>query len=168
MKKQISILLGICAGTKYLLCDETFDGLDPVIRLAARKLIADEVSGRGMTALISSHNLRELEDVCDTVGIMFQGQIHMERPLEELQSNISKIQLVFPEEMPPLPDGLQVLHQTSTGHAHTLIVRGDPAQIQEILGRMHPLVLDVLPLTLEEIFIYEMGGMNYEFKDILL
>ncbi|MCI1655246.1 MAG: ABC transporter ATP-binding protein [Lachnospiraceae bacterium] len=168
MQKQVIFWLSICCKPDIMILDEPVDGLDPVMRRQIWSILLSEVAERHMTVLVSSHNLRELEDVCDTVGIMFQGQVHMERPLEELQSNISKIQLVFPEEMPSLPDGLQVLHQTSTGHAHTLIVRGDPAQIQEILGRMHPLVLDVLPLTLEEIFIYEMGGMNYEFKDILL
>ena len=168
MQKQVIFWLSICTNPDIMILDEPVDGLDPVMRRQIWSILMGAVAEREMTVLISSHNLRELEDVCDHVGIMHQGKVLLEKPLEDLQGNISKIQVVFADEMPALPADLQVLHQTHLGHAHTLIVRGDQEQIRAVLQRLNPLVLDVLPLSLEEIFIYEMGGVNYELKDILL
>ncbi len=168
MQKQVIFWLSICCRPDIMILDEPVDGLDPVMRRQIWSLLLSEVAERMMTVIISSHNLRELEDVCDSVGIMYDGRIHMERSLSDLQSGISKIQLVFPEEMPVLPEGLDILHETHLGHGHTFIIRGDQQQVTEKLQALSPLVLDVLPLSLEEIFIYEMGGMNYEFKEILL
>jgi len=168
MQKQALFWLSICTRPEIMILDEPVDGLDPVMRRQIWSLLLAEVAESGMTVLISSHNLRELEDVCDHVGIMHQGKILLEKPLEELQENVSKVQLVFAGEMPPLPDGLQILHQTQLGHAYTLIIRGNQDLIRQKLERLNPLVMDLLPLSLEEIFIYEMGGMNYELKDILL
>ena len=168
MQKQVIFWLSICTNPDIMILDEPVDGLDPVMRRQIWSILMGEVAEREMTVLISSHNLRELEDVCDHVGIMHQGKILLEKPLEDLQGNVSKVQIVFADEMPALPEGLEVLHQTHLGHAHTLIVRGDQEKTRAVLGRLNPLVMDVLPLSLEEIFIYEMGGVNYELKDILL
>ena len=119
------------------------------------------------TILISSHNLRELEDVCDHVGIMHKGKIIVERSLSDLQGNVSKIQVAFQEGMPTLPKDFEILHMSNTGRVYTLIVKGNPERAKMILEETHPMLIDILPLTLEEIFIYEMGGKNYEIKDIL-
>ena len=126
-----------------------------------------EVAERNMTVLVSSHNLRELEDVCDHVGIMHKGQIMIERSLSDLQGNISKIQVACPSGVPKLPEQFNVLHMSNTGRVYTLIVKGDPKEAEQYLLQSNPTVVDVLPLTLEEIFIYEMGGVDYEIKDIL-
>ena len=168
MKKQLAVLCGICAGVKYLLCDETFDGLDPVMRRQIWNLLLSERKKRGMTVLVSSHNLRELEEVCDYVGIMHQGRIRMERSLQELQGTVSKIQTAFEQGVPVLPETFQVLHMSNLGRVYTMIVKGDSGKAREELEKLHPLFVDVLPLTLEEIFIYELGGADYAVKDIVL
>ncbi len=126
-----------------------------------------DVAENGLTVLVSSHNRRELEDVCDHVGIMNNGKILIERSLDELQTSITKIQIAFDGEMPALPDNIEVLKKISTGRVHTLIVKGEPRAAEQALSAMNPLLMDVLPLTLEEIFIYELGGENYAVKDII-
>ena len=167
MRKQLLVLLGVSAGTKYLLCDETFDGLDPVMRRQIWSIIMSEVAENQMTVLVSSHNLRELEDVCDHVGIMHQGTIMIERSLSDLQGSVSKIQVACQNGVPKLPEEFEVLHMSNTGRVYTLIVKGDPEDAKKALASADPAIVDVLPLTLEEIFIYEMGGADYEVKDIL-
>ena len=167
MKRQVALLLGVCAGTKYLICDESFDGLDPVVRQAVKSIFASEIMKRDFTPIIASHNLRELEDVCDHVGIMHQGKVILERSLSELQGSVCKIQTAFQAEMPKLPDGFEVLHMSNTGRVYTLIVKGNPAEAKKQIERLNPMLVDVLPLTLEEIFIYELGGVDYAVKDIL-
>ena len=126
-----------------------------------------DVAETGSTVLVSSHNLRELEDVCDHVGIMHQGKIMIERSLSELQGSVCKIQVAFQAEMPKLPESFEVLHMSNTGRVYTLIVKGNPKDAKEQLEKMNPMLIDLLPLTLEEIFIYELGGVDYEVKDIL-
>ena len=128
-----------------------------------------EVEEKELTVLVSSHNLRELEDVCDHVGIMNKGKVMIERSLLELQGNISKIQVACETGTPRLPEGFEVLHMANTGRVYTLIVRGNPKEAVEniMTDAGKPVVVDALPLTLEEIFIYEMGGVDYEVKDIL-
>lgn len=126
-----------------------------------------DVSENGTTVIVSSHNLRELEDVCDHVGIMHKGKIIIERSLSDLQGSVCKIQAAFQAEMPKLPDNFEVLHMSNTGRVYTLIVKGNPAEAKEQLEKMNPMLIDLLPLTLEEIFIYELGGVDYEVKDIL-
>ena len=127
-----------------------------------------EVAEREMTVVVSSHNLRELEDVCDHVGIMNKGKVIIERSLSELQGNVSKIQVACEGELPKLPEGFKVLHTSNIGRVHTLIVRGNPEKAVELLTANESHVFaDVIPLSLEEIFIYEMGGVDYEVKDIL-
>ena len=126
-----------------------------------------DVAETGSTVLVSSHNLRELEDVCDHVGIMHQGKIMIERSLSELQGSVCKIQVAFQAEMPKHPENFEVLHMSNTGRVYTLIVKGNPKDAKEQLEKMNPMLIDLLPLTLEEIFIYELGGVDYEVKDIL-
>lgn len=167
MQKQVAFWLAICCLPEILILDEPVDGLDPVMRRQIWGLILSAVTEREMTVLISSHNLRELEDVCDHVGIMHHGKIMIERSLNDLQGNISKIQVAFQEGMPTLSDHFEILHMSNTGRVYTLIVRGNPAEAKRQLKLLHPMLIDVLPLTLEEIFIYEMGGADYEVKDIL-
>ena len=126
-----------------------------------------DVAEHGLTVLVSSHNLRELEDVCDHVGIMNNGKILIERSLDELQTSITKIQIAFDGDMPSLPDEITVLKKITNGRVHTLIVKGEPREAESAISAMNPLLMDVLPLTLEEIFIYELGGENYAVKDII-
>lgn len=167
MQKQVAFWLAICCKPELLILDEPVDGLDPVMRRQIWSIVMSEVSERNMTVLVSSHNLRELEDVCDHVGIMHQGKLMIERSLSDLQGNISKIQIACQNGVPKLPDGFEVLHMSNTGRVYTLIVKGDPKEAERALMQENPTIVDVLPLTLEEIFIYEMGGADYEIKDIL-
>ena len=147
--------------------DEPVDGLDPVMGRQVWSLLMADAAERGITVLVSSHNLRELEDVCDHVGILDHGKLLLEHSLSELQENICKIQLALPDER-ALPDDLNVVHETVSGRLKTLIVRGDSEQVMERLSALQPLFLDAVPLSLEEIFIYELGGHDYAVKDILL
>lgn len=167
MQKQVAFWLSICCRPELLILDEPVDGLDPVMRRQIWSIIMAEVAESKTTVLVSSHNLRELEDVCDHVGILHKGKMMLERSLSELQGSVSKIQVAFQAEMPKLPENFEVLHMSSTGRVYTLIVKGNPKMAKEQLEKMHPMLIDVLPLTLEEIFIYELGGADYEVKDIL-
>ena len=167
MQKQVAFWLAICCKPDVLILDEPVDGLDPVMRRQIWSILMAEVAEREMTVLVSSHNLRELEDVCDHVGIMHKGKVIIERSLSDLQGNISKIQAACPNGMPKLPEHFRVLHMSNTGRVYTLIVKGDPKEAEAYLMEHKAAVVDVLPLTLEEIFIYEMGGVDYEIKDIL-
>lgn len=167
MQKQVAFWLAICCRPELLILDEPVDGLDPVMRRQIWSIIMADVAERNTTVLVSSHNLRELEDVCDHVGIMHQGKVMIERSLSELQGSVCKIQVAFQAEMPKLPEGFEVLHMSNTGRVYTLIVKGNPAEAKIQLEKMHPMLIDILPLTLEEIFIYELGGADYEVKDIL-
>lgn len=167
MQKQVAFWLAICCRPELLILDEPVDGLDPVMRRQIWSIIMADVAENGTTVLVSSHNLRELEDVCDHVGIMHQGKVIIERSLSDLQGSVCKIQVAFQAEMPQLPEGFDVLHMSSTGRVYTLIVKGNPAEAKMQLERMNPMLIDILPLTLEEIFIYELGGVDYEVKDIL-
>ena len=166
-QKQAAFWLALSQRPEVVILDEPVDGLDPVMRRQVWSLLLSDVAERGTTVLVSSHNLRELEDVCDHVGIMNHGKMLLERSLSELQDNIVKIQLAFGEGG-SLPEGLEVLHETVTGRLHQLILRGRAEELSEKLAAAHPLFLDVLPLTLEEIFIYELGGVDHEVKDIVL
>ena len=167
MQKQVAFWLAICCKPEVLILDEPVDGLDPVMRRQVCSILMSEVAEREMTVLVSSHNLRELEDVCDHVGIMHKGQIMIERSLSDLQGNISKIQVACASGVPKLPEQFDVIHMSNTGRVYTLIVKGNPKEAENYLLAENPAVVDVLPLTLEEIFIYEMGGADYEIKDIL-
>ena len=168
MQKQVAFWLAICCKPEVLILDEPVDGLDPVMRRQIWSILMAEVAEREMTVVVSSHNLRELEDVCDHVGIMNKGKVIIERSLSDLQGNVSKIQIACEGEIPKLPEEFKVLHTSNIGRVHTLIVRGNPEKAVELLTEHEPhAIVDVIPLSLEEIFIYEMGGVDYEVKEIL-
>ena len=163
MQKQAAFHLSLCTHPEMLILDEPVDGLDPVMRRQVWSLILSEVAANGTTVLVSSHNLRELEDICDHVGIMDHGKMLLERSLQDMQGATHKLQLVG-----EVPEGLDVLHESQTGRLKTLVVRGDVREISRKVSAANPVYFDVLPLSLEEIFIYELGGVNYEVKNILL
>ena len=169
MQKQAAFWLTVCCMPEYLILDEPVDGLDPVMRRQVWSLLLGDVAERGTTVLVSSHNLRELEDVCDHVGILDHGRVLLERSLSDLQDNTVKLQVAYQGVTEPvLPAELNILHRSHVGRVYTYIVRGSS---QEILRRMQitePVLLESIPLTLEEIFIYELGGVDYAAKDILL
>lgn len=167
MQKQAAFWLAMCQMADVVVLDEPVDGLDPVMRRQIWGLLMADAAERGLTVLVSSHNLRELEDVCDHVGILDHGHLLLERSLSELQENITKVQIALPDGR-PLPEGLKLVHETVTGRLRTLIVRGDPDETLQKLQECEPLFLDAVPLSLEEIFIYELGGADYAVKDILL
>ena len=169
MQKQSAFWLALCCQPELLVLDEPVDGLDPVMRRQVWSLLMGDVAQRGTTVLVSSHNLRELEDVCDHVGVMSHGKVLLERSLTDLQDNIVKLQAAFRQEEPPqLPRDWDVLHTSQIGRVYTYIVRGDPAAIKARMADYDPLLLEALPLSLEEIFIYEMGGEDYGVRDIVL
>ena len=169
MQKQAAFWLTVCCMPEYLILDEPVDGLDPVMRRQVWSLLLGDVAERGTTVLVSSHNLRELEDVCDHVGILSRGKVLIERSLSALQENVVKMQVVFQEkELPQLPGDLQVLHVSQVGRIHTLIIRGNATEITNRLAAFAPILMEALPLTLEEIFIYELGGEDYAVRDIVL
>ena len=163
MQKQAAFHLALCCRPELLILDEPVDGLDPVMRRQVMSLILSDVAEHGTTVLISSHNLRELEDVCDHVGIMDHGRMLLEKSLADMQGATHKLQLVG-----DIPEGLEILQVTNSGRLKTLIVRGQAFEINARAAAAKPAYFDVLPLSLEEIFIYELGGVNYAVKDILL
>ena len=169
-QKQLLNLAAIMAmHPKLLILDEPLDGLDPVMRKQIWTILMSEVAERRTTVLVSSHNLRELEDVCDHVGIMNHGKVIIERSLFDLHGNISKIQVACQTGMPKLPKEFEILHMSNSGRVYTMIVKGNPREVAAAIQTEgdHLAIVDILPLTLEEIFIYEMGGLGYEVKDIL-
>ena len=169
MQKQAAFWLSLCCRPEVLVLDEPVDGLDPVMRRQVWSLIMADVAQEGTTVLVSSHNLRELEDVCDRVGILSHGKVLVERGLTDLQENLVKMQVVFQErELPRLPEDLEVLHVSQVGRIHTLIVRGNATDVTNRLAVYAPILMEALPLTLEEIFIYELGGEDYAVRDIIL
>ena len=163
MQKQAAFHLTLCCHPEVLVLDEPVDGLDPVMRRQVMSLILSDVAEHGTTVLISSHNLRELEDVCDHVGIMDHGHMLLEKSLADMQGATHKLQLVG-----EIPEGLEILHESTSGRLKTLIVRGQPWEITAKAEKAKLAYFDLLPLSLEEIFIYELGGVNYAVKDILL
>lgn len=167
MQKQAAFWLALSIRPEILILDEPVDGLDPVMRRQVWRELLHDVSENGTTVLVSSHNLRELEDVCDRVGIMNKGRMLLEKSLSELQDELVKVQLAFADGG-ELPEGLEILHSSSMGRLRQLILRGDAEEIRSRLEAAKPLFVDTVPLTLEEIFIYELGGAEDEIKDIVL
>ena len=163
MQKQAAFWLMVCCMPEYLILDEPVDGLDPVMRRQVWSLLLGDVAERGTTVLVSSHNLRELEDVCDYVGIMNRGKMLLEKSLADMQGSTVKLQLVG-----DAPKELDILNASVSGRLKTLIVRGEAEEVGAKIAACKPAYFDVLPLSLEEIFIYELGGVDYEIKDILL
>ena len=169
MQKQAAFWLAMCCRPEILVLDEPVDGLDPVMRRQVWSLLMGDVEQEGTTVLVSSHNLRELEDVCDHVGILSHGKVLVERSLSDLQENVVKMQVVFQtNEAPKLPDDMEVLHVSQVGRIHTLIIRGKAHEVKNRLATFQPILMDALPLTLEEIFIYELGGEDYAVRDAIL
>ena len=169
MQKQSAFWLALCCNPELLVLDEPVDGLDPVMRRQVWSLLMGDVAQRGTTVLVSSHNLRELEDVCDHVGILSHGKVLLERSLTDLQDNVVKLQVAFNQpELPQLPKDMNILHIGQLGRVYTLIVRGNPSEIKSRMAAYSPILLEALPLSLEEIFIYELGGEDYAVRDIVL
>ncbi len=168
MQKQVAFWLSISCQPDILILDEPVDGLDPVMRKQIWSILMKDVADRNTTVLVSSHNLRELEDVCDHVGIMNEGVVILERSLEELQDNTIKVQVAFEGIIPNLNSIPNVLHSSQNGRVLSLIIKGNQKEVTEQIKALNPLFIDMLPLTLEEIFIYELGGENYGIKEILL
>jgi len=168
MKRQVALILALACRPRYLLLDEAFDGLDPVIRGALRKILADQISERGMTVIISSHNLRELEDLCDHIGLLHMGKIIFEREIDEGKLGFCKVQVAF--SSPPDPavyESLAVMQRQNVGSITTLIVRGNSREITEHLDSQGALLVESVPLTLEEVFIYEMEVAGYDYGNII-
>ena len=170
MKKQLSILLGLSAKTKYLYLDETFDGLDPVMRQGVKVLFASEIDKRGLTPIIASHNLRELEDICDTVGLLHKGGVILEKDLEELKESVQKLQAVFSEEdaAEEIRGKLNIIKEECRGRLRTWTVRGNREETERIVREAAPIYYELLPLTLEEIFISETEVIGYDVKRLIL
>ncbi len=168
MQKQAAFWLAVSCQPEVMILDEPVDGLAPVMRRQVWSLLLGDVAERGMTVLVSSHNLRELEDVCDHVGFMNKGRVVLEHSLSDLQGGITKLQAVWDGPVPPLPEGLVLLHQSTSGRLQNLILRGSPEEITRRYLDTNPIFMETLPLSLEEIFIYELGGADYGVKEILL
>ena len=170
MKKQLSVICGICSNTKYLLCDETFDGLDPVMRQAVKALFVKEIEERGLTPIIASHNLRELEDICEYVGLLHRGGILFEKDMDEMKLNIHKIQCVVKEEemLARIKEGLEVVTMDNRGALYTFTVRGKREDVENFMEAVAPVFYELLPLSLEEIFISETEVKGYDVKALIL
>jgi acetoin utilization transport system ATP-binding protein len=169
MKKQVSILCGICSNTEYLFCDETFDGLDPVVRQAVKSIFANDMEERNLTPVIASHNLRELEDICDHVGLLHKGGILLSKDLEEMKFNIHKIQCVLNNEKDEeiLYGKIDILKTEKRGSLLTITARGTQLEIVDAIRELNPLFHEVLPLSLEEIFISETEVVGYDIKKLI-
>lgn len=169
MKKQLSMLLGVCAGTDYLFCDETFDGLDPVMRQAMKSILANEITERNLTPIIASHNLRELEDICDCVGLLHKGDVILSKDMDEMKGNIYKVQVVFKEntDVNEILSKLAIINRDQRGSLMTLTVRGTEDEIMDIINAYNPVFCEALTLSLEEIFISETEVIGYDIKSLI-
>lgn len=169
MQKQAHIILALSCNPEYLLCDETFDGLDPVMRLAVKRLFADAVANHNMTPIIASHNLRELEDICDHIGLLHQGGLVFEKDIDDLKLGIHKVQSAFSVPMTEknFPD-LEIVSFKNQGKLCTMIVKGEKSHTEGAIKLMNPLYSETIPLSLEEIFITEMEGLGYDIKEIII
>ena len=168
MKKQISILLGICSNTPYIFCDETFDGLDPVMRQTIKSLFTKEITDRGLTPIIASHNLRELEDICDHIGLLHKGGVLLSKDLDDLKYNLLKIQCVLPPESDEyLDNALTILKMQRRGKLLTMTVRGCEDEVLPIINKLEPIYCEALPLSLEEIFICETEVVGYDMQNLI-
>ncbi len=169
MKKQVAFWLSLSAMPEVLILDEPLDGLDPVMRKQVLSLVIADVTDREMTVLVSSHNLRELEDICDWVGIIHQGKMIVEKPLDDLKGSVHKYQLILDEKVADkLSENKDILHISRTGSVYSVIMRGEAEKTQEMLRVISPVLCERISLTLEEVFIYELGGLGYDFKNIIV
>ena len=170
MKKQLAVLCGLCSNAQYLLCDETFDGLDPVMRQAVKSIFANDMSERGLTPVIASHNLRELEDICDHVGLLHSGGLLLSRDLASMKLGLSKVQCVFSDEADTekVLGGLEVLDHSTRGKLHMITVRAPREEMEARFESIDTVFFEILPLTLEEIFISETEVVGYDIKNFIL
>ena len=169
MKKQVSVICGLCSKTDYLFCDETFDGLDPVVRQAVKSLFAQDISDRNLTPVVASHNLRELEDICDNIGLLHRGGMILSKDLTELKLDIHKVQIVFKDGiLEDVFNKLDIVKTEIRGSLNTLILKGKKEDINNYLQSLEPLFFEMLPLTLEEIFITETEGIGYDIKSLII
>ena len=169
MKKQVSVICGICANTDYLFCDETFDGLDPVMRQTVKSIFVGDMEERNLTPIIASHNLRELEDICDHVGLLHKGGILLSKDLEDMKLNIHKVQCVLQPGMKPEDlEALDKIKVEERGSLCTLTVRGAREEVEAVMNSYHPIFAEIIPLSLEEIFISETEVVGYDIKKLVL
>lgn len=169
MKKQVAFWLSLSAMPEVLILDEPLDGLDPVMRKQVLNLVIADVADREMTVLVSSHNLRELEDICDWVGIIHKGKMIIEKPLDDLKGNVHKYQVVFGEGgIGELEGDEDILHISKIGTVYNIIIRGSAEETERKFGELNPVLCERISLTLEEVFIYELGGLGYDFKNIIV
>lgn len=170
MKKQLSVICGVCAGTKYLLCDETFDGLDPVMRQAVKSIFVKEIEERGLTPIIASHNLRELEDICEYVGLLHRGGILLAKDMEDMKINIHKMQIVIKDNitLSKIKERFEVVKVESRGALYTITIRGKREDVDQFMLEINPIFYELLPLSLEEIFISETEVKGYDIKSLIL
>ncbi|MCL2578594.1 MAG: ABC transporter ATP-binding protein [Oscillospiraceae bacterium] len=168
MKRQTALILALACRPKILLLDEAFDGLDPVIRIGLRKILADAISGGEVTVIIASHNLRELEDLCDHMGLLHRGKIIFAREIDQVKLGFCKVQAAF-NQLPSdeALSGLDIAQKSAAGSVLTLIVRGKPDEIKTVIGGLNPLFVETVPLTLEEVFIHEMEAVGYDYNKII-
>lgn len=168
-QRQAAFILALSAKPEFLILDEPMDGMDPVVRKKVKNLLIQDVAEREMTILMSSHNLREVEDICDHIGMIHKGEIIFEKELDELKEDVHKIQIAYKDEVPvELLDQLNVLHSEKRGSVHLYIVKGNEDDVVGKIRRTNPVIFDMLPLTLEEIFIYEMGDIGYAIENIVV
>jgi len=170
MKKQLSVICGVCAGTKYLLCDETFDGLDPVMRQAVKAIFVKEIEERGLTPIIASHNLRELEDICEYVGLLHRGGILLAKDMEDMKINIHKMQIVIKDNvtLDKIKERFEVVKVENRGALYTVTIRGKREDVDRFMLEINPIFYELLPLSLEEIFISETEVKGYDIKSLIL
>ena len=176
MKRQAIVIIAIACQTDYLLLDEAFDGLDPTMRIIVKRMLVDAMLDRQLTTIISSHNLKEINELCDTVALLHEGKIVFSRDLDSVKGNVHKVQVVFPQVPENLPqnytieelagDGLEILHFEKSQSVYHIIVKGDTELVKEKIQAKNPVVMDIIPLTLEEIFIYEMEVLGYDFNSL--
>ena len=168
MKRQAALICAICTNADYMFFDETFDGIDPVVRNYLKKIIAEQMDKKETTIIMTSHNLRELEDICDNIGLLYKGGILFESEIDSLKTNMFKIQISLPREFSDKDfENFNVLSFKKSGSVATLILKGDKEKYEKELSEMNPIILDFLPLTLEEIFIYQMEVLGYEFNTVI-
>jgi ABC-2 type transport system ATP-binding protein len=168
MKRQAFIIFALAISPKLLLLDEAFDGLDPYMRLVFKRAISEHLSSKDMTIIISSHNLRELEDICDNLGLLYKGGILFESDIDTLKTNMFKVQISLKEDFDKETfKNFEVMNFKKTGSVGSIIIKGEMEKVKEELEKLNPIILDFLPLTLEEMFIYEMEVLGYEFNQII-
>ena len=169
MKRQAAVILSLSCHAEYMFFDETFDGLDPVMRALVKKLICDDVLENKATAILTSHSLRELEDTCDQLALLHKGGLVFESDISNLKTSLFKVQVAFKEDFTQKDfEELEILHYIKSGSVANMIVKGDKEMTVNILKGKNPLLLDVLPLSLEEVFTYEMAILGYSFDDVFL